>query len=164
MEKSKTVKSQDSSLFVKIRAFQESRNTLQLASINENNLPHISYAPFVHDKNAYFIFVSELAAHTKNILSKPTVSLMMIEDESEAKNDYVRKRLTFDATAVSVSRETKTWSDVLSLMVNKFGETAQVLSQLGDFHLLQLNLGQGLYVEGFGQAYVISAEDLDKSL
>lgn len=143
-----------------IRAFKDSRKTLQLATIDANGRPNISYAPFVNDLDGYYVLISEIARHTQNILANPAVSLMMIEDESEAKSLYARTRLTFEANAVVIPRETEKWSEVISFMIERLGETAQGLSQLGDFHLIHLQPEQGLFVKGFGKAYKVSSDDL----
>lgn len=148
------------SLPPEIRAFRDSRKTLQLATIGTNGRPNVSYAPFVHNVDGYYVLISDIARHTQNILANPAVSFMMIEDESEAKSLYARTRLTFDANAVVVSRETEKWSEVIHFMIERLGETAQVLSQLGDFHLIHLRPEQGLYVKGFGKAYQVSSDDL----
>ena len=45
----------------------------------------------------------------------PNVSIMMIEDEEHSKQLFARKRLTFDATAVVVERDTPSlWNDVIT--------------------------------------------------
>ena len=95
-----------------------------------------------------------------SVASDIAVSLMIIEDELDANNVYARKRLTFDAHAQIVSRETEKWSEIIPLMIERLGNTAELLTQLGDFHLIQLKTEQGLFVKGFGQAYQVSSDDL----
>lgn len=85
---------------------------------------------------------------------------MMIEDEAEAAQIYARKRLTFDATAKAVERETELWTQVIGQMQARFGDIIDNLSQLQDFTLYQLTVTQGLYVKGFGQAYQVSGDDM----
>ncbi|WP_298939395.1 heme utilization protein HutZ [uncultured Psychromonas sp.] len=143
-----------------IRAFMSSKKTLQLATVDVNGRPNISYAPFVQDADGYYVLISEMARHTQNIFANPVVSLMLIEDESDANNLYARTRLTFDAHVQIVSRETEKWADIIPLMIERLGNTAELLTQLGDFHLVQLITEQGLFVKGFGQAYKVSSDDL----
>lgn len=143
-----------------IRAFMSSKRTLQLATVDANGRPNISYAPFVQDAEGYYVLISEMARHTQNIFANPLVSLMLIEDESDTNNLYARTRLTFDAHAQIVSRETEKWADIIPLMIERLGDTVELLTQLGDFHLIQLITEQGLFVKGFGQAYKISSDDL----
>ena len=143
-----------------IRAFMDNKRTLQLATVDANGRPNNSYAPFVYDVDGYYVLISEMARHTQNIFANPAVSLMIIEDELDANNVYARKRLTFDAHAQIVSRETEKWSEIILLMIERLGNTAELLTQLGDFHLIQLKTEQGLFVKGFGQAYQVSSDDL----
>lgn len=147
-------------LEAEILDFINSKKTLQLATVDVKAKPNASYAPFVYFEQGFYVLISELARHTQNILNNPSACLMLIEEESEAKNLYARVRLTFDAEAVIVSRETQQWQDVIELMINRLGNTVQGLSQFTDFHLVKLKVEQGLYVKGFGQAYQVLANDL----
>jgi len=147
-------------LEAEILDFINSKKTLQLATVDVKAKPNASYAPFVYFEQGFYVLISELARHTQNILNNPSASLMLIEEESEAKDLYARVRLTFDAEAVIVSRETQQWQDVIELMINRLGNTVQGLSQFTDFHLVKLKVKQGLYVKGFGQAYQVLANDL----
>ena len=85
---------------------------------------------------------------------------MMIEDEEGSKQLYARKRLTFDAQASVVERETDLWTQVIGQMQERFGEIIDGLSQLQDFSLFNLKAENGLFVKGFGQAYQVSGDDL----
>ncbi|MBT0342041.1 heme utilization protein HutZ, partial [Vibrio campbellii] len=87
-------------------------------------------------------------------------SLMMIEDEDSSKQLFARKRLTFDAVATVVERDTEMWQQVVGQMKDRFGEIIDGLSQLEDFVLFNLKAEQGLFVKGFGQAYQVSGDDL----
>ena len=151
---------QRSKLIVEIKELVESKDTLQLATVDKQGKPNASYAPFVCCNDGYYILISEMAMHTKNILVNPNVSLMIIEDESEADSLHSRKRLTLDATALLVSHETNKWSEVTKVMIERLGDTVNTLVQLSDFHLIHLQPKQGLYVKGFGKAYPVSSNDL----
>jgi putative heme iron utilization protein len=85
---------------------------------------------------------------------------MMIEDEDSAKQLFARKRLTFDAVASVVERDSQLWQQVIGQMQERFGEIVAGLSQLEDFVLFNLKAERGLFVKGFGQAYQVSGEDL----
>ncbi|KOO12305.1 HugZ protein, partial [Vibrio xuii] len=78
-----------------VQAFRDSRKTLQLATISAEGIPNATYAPFAFDSQAYYILVSDIAAHGRNLKTNRNVSILMIEDESECKQIYARKRLTF---------------------------------------------------------------------
>ncbi|MEZ8043889.1 MULTISPECIES: heme utilization protein HutZ [Vibrio] len=143
-----------------IKEFRQERRTLQLATVDEEGRPNVSYAPFVQNQEGYFVLISDVARHARNLKANPQVSLMMIEDEESSKQLYARKRLTFDAQASVVERETELWTQVIGQMQERFGEIIDGLSQLQDFSLFNLKAENGLFVKGFGQAYQVSGDDL----
>jgi len=143
-----------------VQEFRDSRLTLQLATISAEGLPNATYAPFAFDNKAYYILVSDLVAHGQNLKTNRNVSILMIEDESDCKNIYARKRLTFDTRAELVNRQTEDWTQGVSALKARFGDIIDNLSQLGDFNLYRLVPESGRYVKGFGQAFTISGADL----
>ncbi|WP_070968884.1 heme utilization protein HutZ [Vibrio sonorensis] len=142
-----------------VKAFRQQRRTLQLATIDEEGRPNVSYAPFVQNQHGFFVLISKIARHARNLQTNPNASIMMIEDEDSAKLLFARKRLTFDATASIVERESEQWLAIIEQMQNRFGSIIEELSQFQDFILFQLTAEKGLYVKGFGQAYSVSAND-----
>ena len=143
-----------------IKEFRQNRKTIQLATVDEEGRPNVSYAPLVQNQEGYFVLISQIARHARNLESNPYVSLMMIEDETESKQLFARKRLTFDAVATTVERDSDLWHQVIAQMQQRFGEIIDGLSQLQDFILFNLKAEQGLFVKGFGQAYQVSGDDL----
>ncbi|USD52061.1 heme utilization protein HutZ [Vibrio sp. SCSIO 43153] len=143
-----------------IKEFRQERRTIQLATVDAEGRPNVSYAPFVQNQEGYFVLISQIARHARNLLENPNVSLMMIEDEDSSKQLFARKRLTFDAVATVVERDTEMWQQVVGQMKDRFGEIIDGLSQLEDFVLFNLKAEQGLFVKGFGQAYQVSGDDL----
>ncbi|MFA4714178.1 heme utilization protein HutZ [Vibrio vulnificus] len=143
-----------------IKEFRQERQTLQLATVDADGRPNVSYAPFVQNQEGYFVLISKIARHARNLLENPQVSLMMIEDEEGAKQLFARKRLTFDAVASVIERDTQLWHQVITQMEERFGEIVSGLSQLEDFVLFNLKAECGLFVKGFGQAYQVSGDDL----
>ncbi|EHD2240340.1 heme utilization protein HutZ [Vibrio vulnificus] len=143
-----------------IKEFRQECQTLQLATVDADGRPNVSYAPFVQNQEGYFVLISKIARHARNLLENPQVSLMMIEDEEGAKQLFARKRLTFDAVASVIERDTQLWHQVITQMEERFGEIVSGLSQLEDFVLFNLKAERGLFVKGFGQAYQVSGDDL----
>ncbi|EXJ09602.1 heme utilization protein HutZ [Nitrincola nitratireducens] len=143
-----------------IRDFRDSCKTLLMATLNDDHQPNVSYAPFVLMENGYYILVSDIARHGQNLQVCPNVSIMLIADENDSRQIYARKRLTFDAVAEEIKRDTSQWSQVIEALSQRHGEIVVNLSQLGDFRLYRLMPKQGLYVKGFGQAYQVSGDDL----
>lgn len=143
-----------------VQEFRDACQSLQLATITKDGLPHVSYAPFAFDKAGYYILVSDLAAHGQNLKANKNVSIMMVEDESQAKSVHARKRLTFDTTANHIDKETEEGKAGVAALIERFGEMAQNLANLGDFNLYKLTPSSGRYVKGFGQAFNVSGNDL----
>ncbi|HHX8601833.1 TPA: heme utilization protein HutZ [Vibrio alginolyticus] len=143
-----------------IKEFRQERRTLQLATVDAEGRPNVSYAPYVQNQEGYFVLISKIARHARNLLENPNVSLMMIEDEESSRQLFARKRLTFDAVANVVERDTEMWQQVVGQMKERFGEIIDGLSQLEDFVLFNLKPESGLFVKGFGQAYQVSGDDL----
>ncbi|CAI2335675.1 TPA: heme utilization protein HutZ [Vibrio parahaemolyticus] len=143
-----------------IKEFRQERRTLQLATVDNEGRPNVSYAPYVQNQEGYFVLISQIARHARNLLENPNVSLMMIEDEDSSKQLFARKRLTFDAVATVVERDTEVWQLVVGQMKTRFGDIIDGLSQLEDFVLFNLKAEKGLFVKGFGQAYQVSGDDL----
>lgn len=140
--------------------FRQQQKTLQMATLTENGKPHVSYTPFVYLSSGYYILISDIAKHGKNLKGHQKVSIMMIEDEQDAKSIYARKRLSFDATASLIHRESDAWLEAINALEQRFGEIVCNLSKLGDFCLYQLIPEKGRFVKGFGKAFDVTGSDL----
>ncbi|GAD88602.1 MULTISPECIES: heme utilization protein HutZ [Vibrio] len=143
-----------------VQEFRDTCKSLQLATITKDGLPHVSYAPFAFNNAGYYILVSDLATHGKNLKSNKNVSIMMVEDEACANNVHARKRLTFDTTAEHLDKSSQQGIEGVQALQQRFGEMAQNLAKLGDFNLYKLTPSNGRYVKGFGQAFNVSGNDL----
>ena len=74
-----------------------SQQTLILATVSADSLPQISYAPYVRDQEGtFYIYVSELAHHTANLLKNQQASVLFIRAESESGNLFARERIVFN--------------------------------------------------------------------
>lgn len=132
--------------------------TVLLSSYSEQNGAEISYAPYVRDGLDFYIYVSELARHSGNLLASSQGSIMFIQSETEAENLFARERVVFNCRVQEVDRKQALYHRQLQAMKQKFGDIIVVLRTLSDFHLLRLQPCSGQYVAGFGKAYVL---DLD---
>ncbi len=145
-----------------VKSFQAGFSTVLLSTVSAEGQPGASYAPFVFDQTAAIcIFTSELAAHTRNLLTRPTAALMFIENEEAAKNPFARKRLTLQCTAVEIPVNSDAGAQILDKMESVFGKTVQLLRSLPDFHIFKFDVTGGSYVKGFGQAYALQGNELE---
>lgn len=136
---------------------QNSQQTLLLASRRSDGNVDISYAPYLRKDGAFYIFISDLATHTHNLLTHPQTSILFIQPETEADNLFARQRLTFDCQVQEIMNTEARYPLLLDAMSDKFGKIFALLRSLPDFHLLELLPKQGQFVAGFGQAFVVDA-------
>ena len=137
--------------------------SIEIATIDEQNIPEVSYSPSLTDEsNSFYVYVSELSKHTKNFLDKKIASIMIIEDESVAKTIFARKRLTFRCDSHEIPRDTSKWDEIMIKFEEKFGPTMKQLKTMTDFHLIELKPDNGRLVYGFGKAFDIVGEKMDE--
>ncbi len=131
--------------------------TLLISTVSAKGQPECSYAPYVRDQQGvFYIFVSELASHTQNMLDTLQASVMFIQPEQLAQNIFARERVVFECSVQEIQRNESNFDGSLQAMKENFGETIDLLRNLNDFHLLALTPLNGKYVIGFGQAFAIN--------
>jgi putative heme iron utilization protein len=137
-----------------------SQHTLLLSTASAVGVPDISYAPFVRGHAGHFyIFVSEMAGHTANLLNNPQASILFIRPESECRNLFARERAVISCSVKEILRDDPIFIDRLQALQDKFGEVVSVLRSLSDFHLFALRPESGRFVIGFGRAFTINMND-----
>jgi len=145
-----------------VATLQQQCGSLMMATLSEDGSPHVSYAPFYLHGKHYLILISELALHTRNIIARPSLDIMLIQDEADASQLFARNRLSLSCDASEVTSEKAEHSALLDQFQNRHGKTVELLRQLPDFHLFRLTPHSGRFVMGFGQAYELSGDNLDQ--
>lgn len=144
-----------------LRRLLDTINTIQLASITPEGAPNISYAPYVRDEDGnYYIFISRLASHTRDLLTSAPVAVMLSEDEATVRQIFARTRVTYQCQVEQVLPADSAYSVMLDALEKKFGNILAVLRNLPDFILFRLVPESGRFVMGFGQAYDLAGEGL----
>ncbi|MBL6985510.1 MAG: pyridoxamine 5'-phosphate oxidase family protein [Methylobacter sp.] len=134
-----------------------SQQTLLLSTASANGVPDISYAPFVRDDaGVFYIYVSDMACHTVNLLNNPQASILFIRPEFESPNLFARERAVLSCSVSEIIRDDATYAERIQALQDKFGEVVSVLRSLPDFHLFALRPENGRYVIGFGRAFRIN--------
>jgi putative heme iron utilization protein len=137
-----------------------SQQTLLLSTASITGVPDVSYAPFVRDNTGvFYIFVSEMACHTANLLNNPLVSILFIRQEAEANNLFARERAVLNCRVQEIVRDDAGYTERLHDLQDKFGEVVGILRALPDFHLFALHPESGRYVMGFGRAFSVNVND-----
>jgi len=142
-----------------IQEFKQQCKTLQMATLTDG-MPHVSYAPFTYNKDGFYILVSDIAQHGQNLKRSKNVSIMLIEDESNSKQLYARRRLTFDTTAKLIEKSSSVGQQAIADLSLRFGDIIDNLANLKDFNLYQLTPEKGRFVKGFGKAFDLSGADM----
>jgi putative heme iron utilization protein len=138
--------------------FPEQFQSLYLATCNAVAEPDASYAPYVKQDDSYYIYISELSAHTANLAATKRCSVLFIESETEAKHIFSRRRLTLQCDVIECSRNSAKFELLMDKFVEKFGDLMSMMRNLTDFHLYQLHPRRGVYVAGFAQAYTLTGD------
>jgi putative heme iron utilization protein len=147
------------------KAFLETRKTLVLSTQGQSGALETSVAPCVLVDGNIYIFISELAVHTQNLLwmleqnkersieGSILASGLFVADESETEQMFARERITLQLVPTEVFADDSLYQSVLQKMTLQFGDVMNMLTSLPDFHLIELKPIQGGYVKGFGQAF-----------
>lgn len=139
---------------MEVESFLETFQTLVMASLTPEREPHASTAPYVRFGNDFYILISTVAQHGRNLLSYPNVSLFFAEDEFQCVQPFARKRVTIEASASEIHHTDEAYTAVVERFKAHFdSELVTSLSQMGDFHLFKLSPKSGSVVMGFGKAY-----------
>ena len=140
-----------------------------LATVSAEGVPEASYAPVLAQDGRFYIYVSQLAQHTRNLLAalerdaeSPVVSLLFIEPEAEARNLFARQRAAVAGQVGLIERESPFWCEVLDQMAAQFGETVNLIRQLPDFHLFAIRPVSATLVTGFAKAWKLEGDGLQK--
>ena len=133
-----------------------------LATKAPDGAPHASYAPLLWRDDCCYLFLSQLASHTRNLDADPSISLMLLQPEQEAANAFARQRITLRGRADVIPRDAKRFSLVLSDFHRLFGGVMSIIEPLPDFKLFGVRLESGQFVRGFGQAFELSGAGLDQ--
>ena len=140
------------------KAFLAGFRSVQIASTDLDGVPDASYAPFVRcADNCFYLYVSALSTHTGNLRRSHRASLLLVQDESESRQIFARRRMTFQCEAVMVSRESLLHAKIMGMMREKFGEVMQMIEPLPDFRTFRLRPIKGSYVTGFAGRIISTA-------
>jgi heme iron utilization protein len=140
--------------------FPDGFDSVLMATVSVDGVPDASYAVYLFHDNAYYVYISELATHTENLMRSAKASLLFIENEEQAQNLFARQRMTLECSAQEIERGSDHFEQVLDLFIKRFGNFMQMLKSLNDFHLFRMSPQSGTYVRGFAQAYRLHGEGL----
>ena len=127
----------------------------------ESNLAMVAYA-FAEDFSAFYIHVSTLGRHTRDMEHDPRISLLIAERDDGRADPQTLARVAFQGIAELLRREASDYSLIKSMYLKRFPE-AEPLFSLGDFNLWKITPKSGRFVAGFAQAFNIGPDHLKKA-
>ncbi len=107
-----------------------------------------------------WILVSDLAGHAVNLAVQKQCSTLILRDEQDSPQIYLRERLQYEMAATEIQRNESLWMKGVSALRIRHGALIETLTTLSDFRLFLLTPNSGRYIVGFGQAYELKAQSL----
>ena len=104
-------------------------------------------------------FVSQLSAHTRNMLQDPRVSLAITTPDTGEGDPQLLPRVSLQGKVTEIPRESAEFETAGARYVQRFPD-AEMRFQLGDFKLLRFVVDEARYVGGFGRAVSLSGDEL----
>lgn len=140
----------------------ENYQSVILGSLSENGYPFSSYAPCYYDGEKIYIFISDIATHSKNIQNTGKASALFIEDEKQSNNIFARKRITLQCDVNIIQRDDTSFIPIMDAFQSKYeNNTLGMLMGMSDFNLYALTPIYGEATFGFGEAYNIGGEKMN---
>ncbi len=148
---------------VEYSSLLEQFQSVILGTVSTSGQPEASYSPAIIDEERnFYVYVSDLSAHTENLLSAKKASVLVIEDEKTAGQLFARKRVTFQCHAEEVERDSDAWQSLTEKMKTELGGVFGHLLGMLDFHLMRLTPESGRLVVGFGAAFDVTGARMDE--
>jgi hypothetical protein len=142
-------------------ALRELLRTQQVAALGtlHKGQPYVSMVPFaVLPRGAGFVIhVSQLATHTKDMLSIPHVSLLVVAPPTPEIPAQALARVTIQGEALRYINGTQGHASAKAAYLSRFPQSAQMFS-FSDFSLFAIRPSSIRFVGGFAQATTISPE------
>jgi len=138
----------------KLDVFLDSIKTVVLSTVSSNAEPFASYSPYVQDEDGnFYVFISTSVQHSHNMYNTRKAHLLFIEDESNTKHIYARRRLYFKAIAYKFEPDDERTEKIAQLFEKRFGKQASLVRDMPSSRFYELKPYDGNFVIGFGAAY-----------
>ena len=146
-----------------LRQLLHGRMTAALGTLHQGT-PFVSMVPYAVAKDGSFILhVSRLAAHTRDMLDNPDVSLLINESETSGKMPQALARVTVQGSAEMLDRDSEKHTDAREVYLSRFPDAAP-LFEFSDFNIFIIKPISARVIAGFGQAVTITGEDFAAAL
>jgi putative heme iron utilization protein len=143
-----------------LRTILESQRNASLGTLHDGE-PFVSMVPFalMPGGGGFVIHVSGLAAHTKDMMQYPRVSIMVMAPQSPDVPAQALPRVTVQSEAVRLDESDRAHPIARTAYLGRFPEAETTLA-LGDFSLFVLSPLSLRLISGFGAAATLTPADL----
>ena len=154
----------DTDLARRVRALLDSQPVAALGTLHDG-APYVSMVPFalLTGEPAIAIHVSGLAAHTRDMLANPQVSLLVMAVPGSDVPPQALARVTLQGEARPIASDARIHAAAKRAYLARFPSSAQTF-ELGDFALFAIRPTTARYVGGFAQAKTLGPETLAAAL
>lgn len=149
---------------LQLHALVTGRSTAALGTLH-SGAPYVSMVPFaiLDDASGFVIHVSLLAAHTRDMLADPRVSLLITGPETSNMSAQALPRLTVLGAARQIASTAPDYLKARQVYLERFPESAPIFT-LGDFSLFLIEPDELRWVSGFAQARTLSTKAFAKAV
>lgn len=139
------------------------QRTAALGTLRDGS-PFVSMVLFAaaEDFSAFYLHISSLARHTRDLQADQRASLMIAETDDGTRDPQTLARLSLEGEAVAVPRDDPTAEDIRRLYLAKYPQSGPNFN-LGDFSLYRITPRRGRYVAGFGKIFNLGPEQLGEA-
>ena len=124
----------------------------------EPNLAMVAFS-FAEDFSAFYIHVSRLGKHTRDMEIDPHVSLLIAETDDSRPDPQTLARVSLQGVAEILPKDDREYIRIKHLYLIRFPES-EALFSLGDFNLWRITPKHGRFVAGFARAFNLVPEAL----
>ena len=154
----------DPDLAQSLRSLLETQRIASLGTLHQGE-PYVSMVPFalLPAGVGFVIHVSRLAAHTKDMLATPSVSLMVMAPQSPDVPPQALARVTIQGDAVQYGDSAADHAEAKHIYLSRFPQSSTTF-ELSDFSLFAIRPRSIRFVGGFAQAKTLTPAGLAKVL
>ena len=120
----------------------------------------VAYLP-EGDFSAFYIHVSQLAQHTKGMLTDARVGLLISESDDGRVDPQTLARIAISGTAEQMPKDGTDYPAIQSRYVSRFSQSASLFG-FGDFSLWKIVPTSARFVAGFAQAFNLTPDALKR--
>ena len=150
------------------RALIRSTRVGALGTLTAEGSPFVSMVPLLplptelggkRIAPSWLIHVSALAAHARQMVAEPRISLLLMAADHAEAEPLALQRLTLNGQAIPLATESSAAQQARELYLRAFAQ-AELTVALPDFRFVRLEMHEARHVAGFGAARTLDADRL----